>query len=157
MARTPPPDDIRVVGIFGHRSRQPLVQLTIPKMKDPVILEPAGARVVGLALLEAAEAAATDAFLMRVLTTTGMTEREQGQIFHLFRQHRQAEQERTRSQNEIDRRVGLHKLMQAERAATDRFLRQFLGVEVGLDDETVERFIRDLNDERDGPASATAA
>lgn len=32
--RKPPTDTIFVQGIFGHHTRQPLVQMTIPKVKD---------------------------------------------------------------------------------------------------------------------------
>jgi hypothetical protein len=152
--RKPPTDTIFVTGIFGARTRQPLVQMTIPKIKDPITLEPADARLVGLSLIEAAEAAATDAFLMRLLHRHGFTERELAQILHLFRQHR--EQDRA-TRGEPDRRIGLARLMEAERAATDRFLRQFLGTDVGLETETVEAFIDDLHAERDGPPPATAA
>ena len=149
-------DGIAIEGIFGHRTKQPLVQITIPGHQEAVFLNPAGARAIGLYLIEAAEAAATDAFLMRVLNRAGVEEPQQAQILHLFRKHREEEREQRRSHLHFDRQSGLDRLMQAERAATDRFLRQFLGNDIGLEASIVENFIGELQAERDRPRTNTA-
>jgi hypothetical protein len=78
---------VAVTSLYGARTRRGLVSLVVGEHQ--VIVPPAKAREIAGMLLECAEAAEGDAFLMGFATAHGMTEREAGGLLVAFRAHRE--------------------------------------------------------------------
>lgn len=125
---------VSVQGIFGHYSRKPLVEFTLGD--DRATWSPGLARQVGLWLIEAADAAATDGFLVAFFTQRHYDEESIARILHLFRQYR------TEGRQKAERAAALAQLDAAEQRATEAFLRQLL-VDVDIEPVVIEGFVQD--------------
>jgi hypothetical protein len=130
---------VSVQGIFGHYSRKPLVEFTLGD--DRATWSPGRARQFGLWLIEAADAAATDGFLVSFFSQRNYSEEDIAKILYLFRQHRAEERQ------EAERAAALAQLDQAEQQATEAFLRAFLA-DVDIDAAVIEGFVQDWRTHR---------
>ena len=99
-ATTEEQSGVLVRSIFGYRTRQPLVEVEVPRpdvrREDRAIYSftPDHARQLGLGLLRAAEAAEQDQVMMTVmLGYGGMSEEEAARFLHLLRETRLALEE----------------------------------------------------------------
>lgn len=83
--------EIAVSGIYGAHTRDGLVELRIGEL-EPIVMEPIKARLVASWLIEAAESAETDHFLMDFFTKTAEIPPEQAVgLLREFRQFRDRE------------------------------------------------------------------
>lgn len=77
---------------FGHNTQRPFVQVVIDALDASAQMSPAEARSLALNLLEAAEAAESDAFLVTFLRDTiGAEDRSIASILTDFRQWRESQ------------------------------------------------------------------
>lgn len=130
---------VSVQGIFGHYSRKPLVELTIGP--ERATWSPGLARQIGLWLIEASDAAATDSFLVSFFSQRDYDEEDIAKILYLFRQHRAEERQ------EAERAAALAQLDAAEQQATEAFLRAFLA-DVDISPAAIDAIISDWRTHR---------
>lgn len=79
---------IDVTTIYGAKSRQPIVEVTFPNRQSSVQLAINEARDLALNILQAAESAIQDAFLVEFFEELGMEPQERAALLAAFRRRR---------------------------------------------------------------------